>query len=123
MSGEPDNFGYACALDDDGNVLVVAAGGEDSNATGIEGNQADNFETGSGAVYVFTLNALDQWSQTTYVKASNTDGGDAFGWSIATDGTGSTVAVGSFNESSSSTGVGGSQISDSMTGAGAVYLF
>lgn len=37
----------------DGDTLVVGATSEDSNATGVGGNQADNSASASGAVYVF----------------------------------------------------------------------
>jgi hypothetical protein len=37
----------------DGDTLVVSASSEDSNATGVGGNQADNSASNSGAVYVF----------------------------------------------------------------------
>ena len=46
-------------------------GPEDSNATGINGNQSDNSATESGAAYVFTRSGTT-WSQQAYVKASNT---------------------------------------------------
>ena len=44
------------ALSGDGQTLVVGARGEDSAATGVNGNQADNSADESGAVYVFTNN-------------------------------------------------------------------
>ena len=37
----------------DGNTLTVGAYQEDSNATGIGGNQADDSFTDSGAVYLY----------------------------------------------------------------------
>ena len=39
---EGDQFGYSIALSADGNTLAVGAIGEDSTATGINGDQADN---------------------------------------------------------------------------------
>jgi len=44
---------YNVELSPDGSTLVVGAFGEDSAATGIDGNQADNAVNGSGAGYVF----------------------------------------------------------------------
>jgi hypothetical protein len=58
-----------------------------------------------------------------YFKASNTDIGDRFGWSVALNGDGSTLAVGAYAEDSSVTGIGGDQADDSAFGAGAVYVF
>ena len=34
--------------------MVIGSFGEDSNATGVNGNQSDNSAAGSGAAYVFT---------------------------------------------------------------------
>ena len=34
--------------------MVIGAGGEDSNATGVNGNQSDNSAMNAGAAYVFT---------------------------------------------------------------------
>jgi hypothetical protein len=49
--GGNDRFGQAVAIS--GNTAVVGAPAEDSNATGIDGNQADNSAADSGAAYVF----------------------------------------------------------------------
>lgn len=46
-----DGF-YAVALS--GDTLAVRTGGEDSNATGVGSNQADNSASDAGAVYVLT---------------------------------------------------------------------
>ena len=53
-AGTDDQFGFAVTLSGDGNTLAVSAPYEDSAATGINGNQADNSMENSGAVYVFT---------------------------------------------------------------------
>jgi hypothetical protein len=49
-----DQFGGALAMSRDGRTMVAGARGEDSAATGANGNQADNSLDESGAVYVFT---------------------------------------------------------------------
>ena len=46
-----DGFGVSVALD--GGTLLVGAWGEDSNATGVNGNQFDNSASFSGAAYLF----------------------------------------------------------------------
>jgi hypothetical protein len=46
-----DQLGYSVALS--GDTAAVGAIGEDSNATGVNGNQANNSASNSGAVYVF----------------------------------------------------------------------
>ncbi|MDW8373921.1 MAG: FG-GAP repeat protein, partial [Planctomycetota bacterium] len=52
-TGADDWFGYSVALSADGNTLAVGAPYEESNATGIGGNQNDNSAADSGAVYLF----------------------------------------------------------------------
>jgi hypothetical protein len=117
-----DKFGFSLALSGDGNTLAVGATLEDSNARGIGGNQADNSAESSGAVYVFVRNG-SRWSQQAYVKASNTDAGDQFGWSVALSRDGRTLAVGAQTEGSAASGVNGDQADNSAGDAGAVYVF
>ncbi len=117
-----DRFGQSVALSGDGNTLAVVSYWEDSSATGIGGNQADNSAVFSGAVYVFTRSSAT-WTQQAYVKASNTEAQDYFGSSVALNGDGNTLAVGAFLEASSATGIGGDQVDNSSSAAGAVYVF
>ena len=93
---EGDQFGYSLALSSDGNTLAVGAIGEDSNATGINGNQADNSASGSGAAYVFTRTGTT-WSQQAYVKSSMTRPNVLFGYLIGLSGNGDTVAVAEYD--------------------------
>jgi hypothetical protein len=116
-----DGFGRSVSLSDDGNILAVGASAEDSNATGIDGNQADNSVSGSGAVYVFTRNG-STWAQQAYVKASDTDSSDAFGTSLSLSGDGNTLAVGATGEDSSTSGIN-SAPDDLASLSGAVYVF
>ena len=115
---EYDRFGTSVALS--GSTLAVGATNEESSATGVNGNQNDNSTFLGGAVYVFTRTG-STWSQEAYIKASNTDYADAFGYSVALSG--STLAVGALNERSSATGVNGNQSDNSKPDSGAVYLF
>src|SRR5258705_6725056 len=78
VTGANDQFGLPVALSADGSTLAVGAAFESSNATGIDGNQADNSALFAGAVYVFVRNA-GAWSQQAYIKASNTEAIDLFG--------------------------------------------
>ena len=61
------------------------------------------------------------WSQQAYLKASNTEAGDNFGYAVAVDG--DTVVVGAVGESSNATGVNGDQTNNSAPAAGAAYVF
>jgi hypothetical protein len=113
-----DTFGHSVSLS--GDTLAVGATGESRNATGVDGNQADNSARGSGAVYVFTRSG-GVWSQQAYIKASNTQSLDNFGHSLSLSG--DTLAVGVPFESSSATGINGDQADNSALQAGAVYVF
>jgi len=117
-----DQFGFSVTLSGDGNTLAVGAILEDSAATGIGGNQADNTAADAGAVYVFARSGLI-WAQQAYVKASNAGAFDQFGISIALSQDGNTLAVGANGEASAATGVGGNQADNTAPGAGAVYVF
>lgn len=117
-AGTNDEFGRAVAID--GNTLAVGASREDSNATGVGGNQADNGGADSGAVYVFTRTGTT-WSQQAYIKASNTGADDSFGNWVAIVGT--TLAVGAPFEDSNATGINGNQGSNSASDSGAAYVF
>jgi hypothetical protein len=119
---EGDLFGVSVALAADGNTLVAGATGEDSNATGIQGDQGNNAAAVSGAVYIFARSA-GTWSQQAYVKASNTGASDAFGSTVALAADGNTLAVGVSREDSNATGIGGDQSNDAANGSGAVYVF
>ncbi len=123
-AGSFDYFGQSLALSGDGATLAVGAPEEDSAATGVNGNQADDSALGAGAVYVFVRDpATGSWSQQAYVKASNTEGSDRFGRSVALSGDGATLAVGATGERSNATGINGNQTDNSLASAGAVYLF
>jgi len=124
VEGNPnlgDVFGYAIALSEEGDVLVVGAYSEDSAATGISGDQAANATTNSGAAYVFRRVDGD-WRQQAYVKAPNPGNDDVFGDELALSGDGSTLAVGAPLEDGGATGVGGA-MNNAVTNSGAVYLY
>lgn len=117
-----DKFGFALALSGDGNTLAVGATLEDSSARGINGNQADNSAQSSGAVYVFVRRGA-AWSQQAYIKASNADAGDQFGWSVALNHDGTTLAVGAQSEASAALGINGNEADNSAADSGAAYVF
>ncbi|WP_226648343.1 FG-GAP repeat protein [Microbulbifer variabilis] len=119
---EYDFFGSSVSLSADGHTLAVSALGEGSSATGIDGDQSDNSAERAGAVYVF-VRVDETWVQQAYLKASNTDAHDSFGRSVSLSADGYTLAVGADNEESSATGIGGDQLDNSASNAGAVYVF
>jgi trimeric autotransporter adhesin len=117
-AGEGDRFGYSLALSDEGNTLSVGTIGEDSGSTGTSGNQADNSAQQAGAVYVFTRSGAT-WTQQAYLKASNTQAGDMFGFCVALSADGNTLGVCAYDEDSSAEGIDGDQADNSTNGSGA----
>jgi hypothetical protein len=117
-----DLFGYTMAISEDGATLAVGAPNETSHATGVDGDQQDNSAPIAGAVYVYTRSESG-WAPQAYVKASNTDEQDLFGYSVALSGDGNTLAVGAYQEASSTTGVNGDQSDNAAFRSGAVYVF
>jgi hypothetical protein len=113
-----DRFGYSVSIS--GDTIVVGATGDDSNATGVNGDQNNNRAPDSGAAYVFVRHG-SRWTQQAYLKASNTGEGDYFGISVSISG--DTIVVGALFESSNATGVNGDQNNDNSSQSGAAYVF
>jgi hypothetical protein len=113
-----DLFGWGVAVD--GDTIVIGAPGEASNATAVNGNQADNSAPEAGAVYVFTRGA-GGWSQQAYLKASNAEAGDIFGRCVSISG--DTIVVGAIGEDGGYPGVNGTPSDNSCNFAGAAYVF
>ncbi|MEW8657032.1 MAG: FG-GAP repeat protein, partial [Candidatus Thiodiazotropha endolucinida] len=111
-AGEMDGFGNSVAIS--GDTLVVGAFFESSS---VSGGEADNSALNAGAVYVFTRNS-EIWSQQTYLKASNAEWSDLFGFSVAISG--DTLVVGAPNEDS---GASSGEADNSVENAGAVYTW
>jgi len=87
-----DDFGGALSLSADGNTLAVGASQEDSAAIGINGDQADNSATLSGAAYVLTRTA-GVWQQRAYLKAIDTQERDRFGVRLSLSADGQSLVV------------------------------
>lgn len=112
-----DAFGASVTLSADGRTLAVGAIGEDSQAKGVNGNQADNscfyqdrdalyildlgcndapfgtYGINNGATYVFTRGEID-WTQEAYLKPASTFFTTLFGSSVDLSGDGNTLAIG-----------------------------
>ena len=115
------NFGNVVSLSAKGNTLAVGSYYENSNATGIDGDQTNTSASRAGAAYLFTRNGTT-WTQQAYIKASNTAANARFGAGIALSPDGSTLAVSANEEGSNATGINGNQNNTSTAGAGAVYV-
>jgi hypothetical protein len=116
-----DGFGRSLVFSADGFILAVGALLESSNATGIDGNAADNSATSSGASYVYARSGAT-WAPRAYVKATNTNALDRYGAGIAMSSDATVMLVGSLGESSAATGVDGDQLDNTAMTAGAAYL-
>ena len=119
--GKGDQFGFSVGLSADGNTLAVGAISEDSGAKGVNGDQNDNSQQSSGAVYVYTR-AGTTWSQQAYIKASNTDANDLFGYAVGLSADGNTLAASAYDEDSSAREING-VMDKTRRGAGAIYVF
>ena len=105
-------YGGLKAWDADGKtVLARFAEGDRAAVLCVEVNDTD-------ARYPITI---DPVAQQAYLKASNTEANDRFGWSVAVSG--NTVIVGAPEERSSATGVNGNENDNSAPYSGAAYVF
>jgi hypothetical protein len=93
-----DYFGTSVAISEDGNTAIVGAHG-------------DNVDD-AGAAYIFTRSGTT-WTQQQKIQASDKQGNDEFGKSVAISGDGNTAIVGARLED---TGV-------TIGDAGAAYIF
>ena len=117
-----DQFGHCVSIS--GDTVVVGAFGESSNASGVNGNQANNSANLSGAGYVFVRTGTI-WRQQAYLKASNPQGGSPFGdlFGARVSVSGDTAVIGAHFEDSNATGVNGNQADNSAINSGAAYVF
>lgn len=115
-SGGTDRFGDAVAIS--GDTFIASAYQEDSDTSGVN-SVPNNNASDAGAAYVFVREGT-AWSQQAYLKASNPGAGDIFGRYLALDG--DLVAIGSYHEDSSTTGIN-TEPNENLYQAGAVYTF
>jgi trimeric autotransporter adhesin len=131
-AGAGDNFGITVSISSD--TIVVGAPEEAGQSTIINSighptvGESNNDLAAAGAVYVFRREASGadrNWYQDAYLKASNAGAGDDFGGSVAVSG--DTIAVSSnYEDGGQSTITNTDSLSaddDSMSNAGAVYVF
>jgi hypothetical protein len=103
--------------------MAVGAIFEDSDSVGVDGDQLGVFDGfNAGAVYIFTRTGTT-WAQQAYVKASNTGGGDVFGWSLSLSADGDTLAVSAIGDDSAAVGIDGDDADNTVVDSGAVYIF
>lgn len=119
-----DGFGSAIALNE--NTLVVSAPGEDSNQTTVTNGttaSSNNSATDSGAAYVFVRSGSN-WTQQSYLKASNAEASDGFGKAVGLGW--DAIAVGAHGEDSNQTTISNgttASSNNSLSSSGAIYVF
>lgn len=113
--------GFGVAFSGDGSLLAIASPGNGAGSVGVGGSMAP-VGSDSGAVYIYEK-AAPSWGMKTFVKATNPDAGDNFGYALALSKDGRTLAVGALNEASNATGIGGDASNNAALSAGAVYLY
>ena len=120
-----DSFGLR-AFDISQETAIVGAPGESSNETTITNGltaSLDNSKAQSGAAYVFKRSG-NIWSQEAFLKASNGDSGDLYGF--RTNISGETAIVGAEAESSSQTTITNAStasLDNFKMQSGAVYVY
>ena len=118
-----DRFGNQVDLQ--GYTLIIGTEEEDSAATGLNGDQTDNSTPSSGAAYAYHYNSgggsAGLWSVIGYIKASNTEFDDRFGFSLGFHG--DALVIGAPFEDSSATGVGGNEGDNAVIKSGAAYIW
>jgi hypothetical protein len=121
LIADGDQFGFSITLSGDGNTMAVGATTEDSAATGINGDESSDTAQSAGAVYVFSRNG-STWAQQAYLKGSNTEAGDLFGYHVSLSDNGNTLAVAGYDEDGPGRGVNVDQ-GNGANGSGAIYVF
>lgn len=123
-TGTGDRFGDShlegCSVAISGDTIVIGARNEDSNASGVNGDETNDLSSNAGAAYVFHFDG-SVWSQQAYLKAMNPDPEDYFGLSVSIWG--DRIVIGAPLESGSGFGVNSTATGNAAPQSGAAYLF
>ncbi len=121
-SNTDSRYKFASSIAVNNGALVVGSVFEGKSGIGINSTPESGVDRSpvSGAAYLFNR-ADGSWSQSAYIKASNTGIADSFGFSIALSNT--ILAIGAMSEFSSATGVNANQSDNAAPSSGAVYVF
>lgn len=117
-SNQEPGDGFAWSVTVSGDTIVVGAPFEDGSGTGVNPLVDDNSPS-AGAAYVFVRSGT-MWTQQAYLKASNTEGNDLFGWAVAVSG--NTVVVGAILEDGSGMNENPTP-NNNVPDSGAAYVF
>lgn len=122
-----DNFGFSLAISS--TTIVVGARSEDSNQTIITNTDgaasSNNSSMNAGAAYVFKRDSGGDWVQDAYLKASNAEIHDLFGYTVSISG--STIVVATDQEDSNQTTITNTDNlaspNNTFGQSGAIYVF
>ena len=117
-TGSNDFFGFRVAAS--GTLVAAGAFFDSSGARGVNPPPTTTTADASGAVYVFS-DGPGGWVQEAFIKASNSDEGDQFGYSL--DLRGDVLAVGACLERGGGSGIGADEGDNTASTAGATYVF
>lgn len=115
-AGDNDQFGASLSLAGGGGTLMASSPLEDSNASGVGGDQTNDASQDSGAVYSFDYG--NGWTQSAYAKANAPDLGDQFGFALALSRDGQTRIATATYEDSAATGIDGDALDNTDTDSG-----
>lgn len=121
VPSENARFGAAVALSASGDLLVVGAPGDVSDAVGVDGVPGARRREDSGAVHIFERQT--GWVATAFVKASNTHARARFGEALGLTADGRRLLVGAPGESGGGRGIDADSAVDiDAGGSGAVFI-
>ncbi len=90
-TGQADKFGYATAIS--GNLMVIGAYSEGSNATGVDGDQSNNAASSAGAAYAFLFSEGPKLDLVKSVAPVTAAPGDSIVYTLAFSNTGGLPAA------------------------------
>jgi trimeric autotransporter adhesin len=120
-------FGFSVSISND--TVVVGAWGDSSNQTTVTNDDGaasgDVSADYAGSVYVYKKDSSGSWIQDAYLKASNAESGDQFGYSVAIYN--NIIIVGACSENSSQKEIsnteGTASADNTASLSGAAYVF
>lgn len=120
-----DGFGDPLDMSGDGSTIVAGIGFEDSCDSKINGTQANDGCSNTGAALVFEKDpGTGVWSESTFLKPSNIFQTDlVYGWDVSISKDGSTIAVGAYADDSLMSGIDPVGMTNDGNNVGSVYVY
>ena len=106
-SSENDIFGVSVDTSANGDIIFAGASGDTLSL---------------GQVWIYSRNS-SSWLPTAGLRASNAEQNDGLGRFVAISGDGNTIVASALGEDSAAQGINGDESDNSLSSAGAVYIF